>query len=131
MAGSKIGLMGKITVSRSWSFKEQILTLYYAFKDQRTPLYARILSLSSIIYLLSPADLLPDVIPLAGYIDDLFVVPFLVNVSTKLLPLQVKAVAAEKARRNSRKLAWVLLLIVLLLIGLLVLFFYLGKQLFD
>lgn len=124
-------MMAKIHVSRGWSFKRQILTLFYAFKDDRTPWYAKVTSLSSLVYLLSPADLLPDVIPLAGYIDDLFVVPFIVNIATKLLPGDVKRIAEEKARKNSRKMLWVLILAGVLIIGFLVLLFYLGKQLFD
>lgn len=123
--------MAKIRVSRGWSFKRQILTLYYAFKDDRTPWYAKVTSISSLVYLLSPADLLPDVIPLAGYVDDLFVVPFIVNIATKLLPANVKLLAEERARKNSHKVLWVFILAGVLLIGLLVLLFYLGKQLFD
>lgn len=123
--------MAKLAVSRGWSFKQQILTLFYAFKDERTPLYAKITSLSSLVYLLSPADLLPDVIPLAGYIDDLFVVPFLVNIATKLLPSDVKRMAEQKARSRGRKLTWILVALALIVIGLLVLLFYLGSRLFD
>jgi uncharacterized membrane protein YkvA (DUF1232 family) len=123
--------MAKLPVSRGWSFKNQILTLYYAFKDNRTPWYAKVTSLSSIIYLLSPADLLPDIIPLAGYIDDLVVVPFLVNIATKLLPPDIKRIAEERARKNSRKMIWVFVLIAVILIGLLVLLFFLGKKLFE
>jgi uncharacterized membrane protein YkvA (DUF1232 family) len=89
-----------------WSFKNQILTLYYAFKDERTPWYARITAISSLIYLLSPADLLPDVIPFAGYIDDLFIVPLLVNISTRLLPPDIRRIAEEKARHRSKKFMW-------------------------
>ena len=123
--------MAKLPVSRGWSFKQQILTLFYAFKDERTPLYAKITSLSSLVYLLSPADLLPDVIPLAGYIDDLFIVPFLVNISTKLLPADVKRTAEQKARNRGRKLTWILVALAVVLVGLLVLLFYLGRKLFD
>ena len=123
--------MANIRVSRGWSFKQQILTLYYAFKDERTPWYARVTSLSSLIYLLSPADLLPDVIPLAGYIDDLFVVPFLVNIATRLLPGDVKRIAEEKARKNSRKAIWLLVLAAVVLIGLLVLLFYAAREIFT
>lgn len=123
--------MAKLQVSRGWSFKNQILTLYYAFKDSRTPWYAKVTSLSSIVYLLSPADLLPDVIPFAGYIDDLFIVPFLVNIATKLLPVDIKRIAEEKARRNSKKMLWVIILAAIVLVGMLVLLFYLGKKLFE
>ena len=63
--------MANTTLKTKWSLKKQILVLYYALKDKRTPWYAKVTALSSIVYLISPADLLPDVIPFAGYIDDL------------------------------------------------------------
>jgi uncharacterized membrane protein YkvA (DUF1232 family) len=107
-----------------WSFRNQILTLYYAFKDSRTPWYAKLTSLSSLIYLISPADILPDVIPLAGYIDDLFIVPFLVNLSTKLLPADIKRIAGERARRRSKKLTWVLIAAALAVAALMAVIFY-------
>lgn len=123
--------MAKANISRGWSLKQQILTLYYAFKDERTPWYAKVTSLSSIVYLLSPADLVPDIIPLAGYIDDLVIVPFLISIATKLLPAGVKKIAEEKARARGKKLVWVMILVSVIIIGLLVLLFYLGKQLIN
>ena len=122
--------MAKNPIRRRWSLKQQILTLFYAFKDARTPWYAKLTSLSSLIYLLSPADFIPDVIPFAGYIDDLFVVPFLINISTRLLPLDIKKIAEEKARMKSKKLQWVFILAAIIIIGLLILLFYLGTKLF-
>ena len=98
--------MATRSLRQKWSFRKQVLTLYYAFKDKRTPWYARITAISSLIYLLSPADLLPDVIPLAGYIDDLFIVPFLVNLSTNLLPADIRRIAEEKALHRSKKILW-------------------------
>lgn len=123
--------MAKANISRGWSLKQQILTLYYAFKDERTPWYAKVTSLSSIVYLLSPADLVPDLIPLAGYLDDLVVVPFIINISTKLLPAGVKKIAEEKARARGKKLVWLMILVAVIIIGLLVLLFYLGKELMN
>lgn len=120
--------MGKVNVSRGWSFKNQVLTLFYAFKDERTPWYAKLTSVLSLVYLLSPADFLPDVIPLAGYIDDLFIVPFLVNISTKLLPADIKLIAEQKARQRSRKMTWVLILIAVVIIAILVGLFFLVKS---
>jgi uncharacterized membrane protein YkvA (DUF1232 family) len=122
--------MAKISATRGWSFRQQILTLFYAFKDDRTPWYAKVTSLSSIIYLLSPADLLPDVIPFAGYIDDLFVVPFLINISTKLLPAHIKSSAELKAQKNSKRFTWVFILAIVLIVGLLVLLFFAASNLF-
>ena len=107
--------MAKTSLSTRWSLKHKILTLFYAFKDKRTPLYAKITALSSIIYLISPADILPDVIPFAGYIDDIIIVPFLIDLSTKLLPAEIKRDAEHRARKRSRKIVWILIAVVLAL----------------
>jgi len=107
--------MAKSSLKTKWSLKHQILTLFYAFKDKRTPWYAKITALSSLIYLVSPADIIPDIIPFAGYLDDLFIVPFLVNLSTKLLPPVIKYDAELKARARGKKILWMLIIIVLLL----------------
>jgi uncharacterized membrane protein YkvA (DUF1232 family) len=105
--------MAKSSIKTKWSFKHQILTLFYACKDARTPWYAKITALLSVIYLVSPVDFVPDVIPLAGYIDDLFVVPFLVNISTKLLPPDIKRDAELRARKKSKYILWVLAVIII------------------
>ncbi len=104
---------------------KNIFILYYAFKDARTPWYAKLTALLSIIYLLSPADFIPDIIPFAGYIDDLVIVPFLINISSKLLPEDVKQLASQKASKNNKQLKWLIAVLAILVIGLMALFFYL------
>lgn len=120
--------MAKTALKEGWSFKREILTLFYAFKDARTPWYAKITSLLSLVYLISPVDFVPDLIPFAGYIDDLLVVPFLVNISTRLLPPDVKRIAEDKARRKGKNLLWAMIAMILVVIGMLVLMFYLGNK---
>lgn len=78
-------------------------------------MYAKITALSSIIYLISPADIVPDIIPLAGYIDDLIIVPFLINLSTKLLPPDIKREAEQQARMRGKKILWTLIVAVVAL----------------
>ena len=107
--------MAKTSIKTRWSLKHKILTLFYAFKDDRTPLYAKITALSSIIYLISPADIIPDIIPFAGYIDDIVVVPFLIDLSTKLLPLEIRRDAELRARKRGRAILWILVIIVVAL----------------
>lgn len=104
---------------------KNIFLLYYAFKDARTPWYAKVTALLSIVYLLSPADFIPDIIPFAGYVDDLVIVPFLMNISSKLLPGEVRIQAAQKASKNNKQLKWLAVLFIVLIIGLMALFFYL------
>jgi uncharacterized membrane protein YkvA (DUF1232 family) len=104
--------MAKASLKTRWSLKQKILTLFYAFKDRRTPLYAKIVALSSIIYLVSPADLIPDIIPFAGYIDDIVIVPLLIDLSTKLLPADIRRDAQLRAHARSKKILWTLVIIV-------------------
>lgn len=107
--------MAKTSLGTTWSLKSKILTLFYACKDRRTPWYAKLTALTSLIYLISPADIVPDVIPLAGYIDDILIVPFLIDLSTKLLPAEIKRHAELRARNRSRKILWILIISVLAL----------------
>ena len=108
-----------------------LLTFYYALKDPRTPWYAKLTAALSIIYLVSPADLLPDIIPLAGYIDDIVVVPFLLHIANKLLPQEVRSIAEQKAIKNRKKLLWIKIGIAILVIGIMVLTYFLAKNLYE
>jgi uncharacterized membrane protein YkvA (DUF1232 family) len=110
---------------------KNLLTFYFALKDDRTPWYAKLTALLSLIYLLSPADLVPDIIPFAGYIDDIVVVPFLLNISTKLLPQEVRRIAEQKATKNNKKIFWVKVAVILALVGVMVLLFFLAGKLYD
>ena len=117
--------MAKTSLRTRWSLKHKVLTLFYAFKDRRTPLFAKITTLSSLIYLISPADILPDVIPFAGYIDDIIIVPFLIDLSTRLLPAEIRKVAEQKARARSKK---ILLAVAAVAIGLTVLLYFIFRN---
>jgi uncharacterized membrane protein YkvA (DUF1232 family) len=110
---------------------KNLLTFYYALKNQATPWYAKFTALLSIIYLLSPADIIPDIIPFAGYIDDIVIVPFLINISTRLLPAHVRQAAEQQAIKNKRKLIWIKIAVIIALIGLMVLLFYLGTLFYQ
>ena len=108
-----------------------LLTFYFALKDPRTPWYEKLTAALSIIYLVSPADLLPDIIPLAGYIDDIVIVPFLLHISNKLLPQEVRSIAEQKAIKNRKKLLWIKIGVAILVIGIMVLTYFLAKNLYE
>lgn len=95
-------------------FKLEVTVIYYAFRDLRTPFYAKIPAIISLIYLLSPVDLIPDFIPLIGYIDDLIIVPFLLNASIRLLPDDVRILSLEKARKKTVQLKRLLIGLIIL-----------------
>lgn len=85
---------------RDWakSIKGETFTLYLAVRDPRTPWYAKALGVCVVAYALSPIDLIPDFIPVVGYLDDILIVPAGLWAVRRLIPAQVLADAREKAR---------------------------------
>ncbi len=71
--------------------------LYLALKDPRTPWYARAFIAVVVAYILSPIDLIPDFIPVLGYIDDLLVLPAGIYITLKMIPRDVLEECREKA----------------------------------
>ena len=69
--------------------KREVLTLYCAARDPRTPAIARALALVVVAYALSPIDLIPDFIPVLGLLDDVILVPIGVWLVIKLIPAQI------------------------------------------
>ena len=60
--------------------KNKIAALYLAMRKKNTPLYAKMAVAVTVIYALSPIDLIPDFIPILGYLDDLIILPVLITV---------------------------------------------------
>nr|WP_205964261.1 YkvA family protein [Ramlibacter agri] len=76
---------------RQWArkLKRDGLTLWFALKDRRTPWYAKALAAFVVAYALSPIDLIPDFIPVLGYLDDVILLPVLIWLTLKLVPVGV------------------------------------------
>ncbi|GAB3357658.1 YkvA family protein [Lysobacter tyrosinilyticus] len=85
---------------RKWAreLKQQTLVVYFAARDPRTPWLARLLALGVAAYALSPIDLIPDFIPVLGYLDDLVIVPLGLMLVLRLIPADVLATSQTKAR---------------------------------
>ena len=77
--------------------KREVLTVYYAARDPATPWWLRALAVVVAGYALSPIDLIPDFIPVIGYLDDLLLVPLGLLLVIRLLPPPVVAAARERA----------------------------------
>lgn len=69
--------------------KQETYAIYIACKDSRVPWYARLLAGVVVAYAFSPIDLIPDVIPVLGYLDDLILVPLGIALVIKMIPPQV------------------------------------------
>ncbi len=75
--------------ARARSLKADAFALYFVARDPRTPWYARAIAGAVVAYALSPFDLIPDFIPVIGYLDDLVLVPLGVVLALKLVPEEV------------------------------------------
>lgn len=79
------------------SIKRDGLTLWFAVKHPGTPWYAKAVGLFAVAYALSPIDLIPDFIPILGYLDDAILLPCLIWLAVRLLPRDVLARARQEA----------------------------------
>ena len=78
--------------------RRDIYTLYYAYKDPRVPWYAKVLAAAVVAYAASPIDLIPDFVPVFGYLDDLVIVPLGIVIALKAVPKEVLAECRAKAQ---------------------------------
>lgn len=75
----------------------EVYTLYIAYRDPRTPWYGKLFAALVVAYAFSPIDLIPDPIPVLGYLDDLILIPLGVLIAVRLIPRQVMAESRLKA----------------------------------
>ena len=83
---------------RAKQLKEDIPALYLAMKSKNTPILAKLLAFLTVAYALSPIDLIPDFIPIIGYLDDLILLPLLVVLTIKIIPKEVWLQSTEQAK---------------------------------
>lgn len=88
---------------KQWAarLKTEVHALYLAYRDPRVPWYARLFALCVAAYALSPLDLIPDMIPVLGYLDDLLLIPLGVVLAIRMIPDEVLAECRERARAES------------------------------
>lgn len=82
---------------RARQLKKETYAIYIACKDPRVPWYARLFAGFVVAYAFSPIDLIPDVIPIFGYLDDLVLVPLGIILVIKMIPPAVLAECRDKA----------------------------------
>ena len=83
---------------RAKQIKAETYALFLAYRDRRTPWYARIFAACVVAYAFSPIDLIPDFIPVLGYLDDLILIPLGIALALKMIPPQVMADSRVKAQ---------------------------------
>lgn len=74
---------------RAKKLKSDIPAVFIALKKKETPLIAKILACVTVAYALSPIDLIPDFIPVLGYLDDIILLPILIALTLKFIPKEV------------------------------------------
>jgi uncharacterized membrane protein YkvA (DUF1232 family) len=107
---------------RARSLKRDTYALYLAARDPRTPWYAKVVAGAVVAYALSPFDLIPDFIPVLGYLDDLIIVPAGIALVLRLVPAEVLADCRAQAQAHldrpvSRAGAVFMLAVWLLVVG--------------
>lgn len=94
---------------KSWARRilRDLVALYLAGRDDRTPLAARVLALGLVAYVLSPVDLIPDFLPLIGQLDELILVPAGIALAVRLIPAELmsefRIAAAQYGRLPSSR----------------------------
>lgn len=89
---------------RARKIKNDIPALFIAIKEKDIPIAAKVSAGLVIVYALSPVDLIPDFIPILGYLDDLVVLPALIALTVHLIPNDVMDRCRVKAKNNSDKI---------------------------
>jgi uncharacterized membrane protein YkvA (DUF1232 family) len=108
---------------KAWAriLKKQIFILYFAYKDERVPWYAKLFTACVVAYAFSPIDLIPDFIPILGYIDDVIIVPLGIMLALKMIPERVLTDCegmAEELMKKGKPKNWIVGTIILLVWGL-------------
>jgi uncharacterized membrane protein YkvA (DUF1232 family) len=95
-------------ITESWkerarAVKRETYALYFACRDPRVPWYAKALAAVVVAYAFSPIDLIPDFIPVIGYLDDILLIPLGVLAVRAMIPAEVLAECRERATRLERE----------------------------
>ncbi|WP_223592287.1 YkvA family protein [Neobacillus bataviensis] len=111
---------------KTWArnLKKQIFILYYACKDKRVPWYAKLFTACVVAYAYSPIDLIPDFIPILGYLDDVILLPLGIWFALKMIPKNVLSeceAKAEERMKGTKPKNWIAGSIIVLIWGVIVL----------
>jgi uncharacterized membrane protein YkvA (DUF1232 family) len=102
---------------RAKKLRSETFALYLAYKDKRIPWYAKLFAGVVVAYAFSPIDLIPDFIPVLGYLDDLLLIPLGINLALKMIPAEVMNECrnqAEEEFKDGKPVNWVAAVIIIL-----------------
>ena len=89
---------------RAEQLKQNITALYYAYRHPDTGSLPRIIIFITLFLAVSPIDLIPDFIPVFGYLDDLILIPLLIKLSIKTIPPEILELSLLKAQKKPFRL---------------------------
>ena len=94
----------RLAALKAWArrLKTEVLALWIGTRDRRTPFAAKVTAASVAAYALSPIDLIPDFIPLLGYLDDLLILPLGIWLAVRLIPPVLMAEFRMRAQAQER-----------------------------
>lgn len=113
---------------RARALKRDTIALWIAYRDPRTPWYAKVFSAVVVAYAFCPIDLIPDFVPILGYLDDLVLIPAGIALALKMIPAEVMAdarVRADEEFKGNRPTNWIFA--VLIVLAWLVVIFFVGR----
>ena len=107
----KTGIQGAVSKlkDRAKQISADIPAVFLALKDKETPVWAKIAAGITVAYALSPLDLIPDFIPVLGYLDDLIVLPAMIALTARLIPKDIwerSRTAAADLWQNGKPKKW-------------------------
>ena len=90
---------------RAWAeaIKRDVVALYIAGRDPRVPWYVKLAAVAVAAYALSPIDLIPDFIPVLGYLDDVIILPVALLLVIKMIPAPLMAEFRQEAQRRAER----------------------------
>ncbi|TCS83326.1 YkvA family protein [Tepidibacillus fermentans] len=92
---------------RAKQLKLELMVLYLSYRDPRVPWYAKLWTAMVLVYAFSPIDLIPDFIPILGYLDDLLLIPLGILLALRLIPKEVIEEYREKAKDMKHPKSWI------------------------
>lgn len=97
--------MASLAHIKEWAYrvKRDVIAVYFAARNPETPVIVRLLALVVAAYALSPIDLIPDFIPVLGYLDDLLIVPIGLLIVVRLLPPHILEISRTQAAESMAK----------------------------
>lgn len=89
--------------ARANHLKIYIPAIFIAMRKKETPPAAKFMAVLTVAYALSPIDLIPDFIPVLGYIDDLFILPLFISLTIRLIPPEIMEICKSEAKELWQK----------------------------